>query len=107
MVGCGDFEKLADSVLLPDRKVTIITNLPYFQARSAEHMPLSQLVSVYRRFSKMIRKYKDRISNVYILIDNNNAYLTHPNHFLSVSEEKWTIINSFESGGRPIGFYAW
>jgi len=55
----------------------------------------------------MIRKYKDRIANVFILIDNNSSHLTHPNHFLTISEERWTIINEFESGGRPVGLYAW
>ena len=60
--------------------------MPYFKARSADHIPLSQLVSVYKRFSKMIRKSKDKISNVFILIDNNSANISNPNHFLSISD---------------------
>jgi hypothetical protein len=107
VVGCGDFDKLADSVLLPDRKVNIISNLPYLKARSAEHMPLPQLVSVYKRFSKMLKTHRERISNVFILIDNSSSNIQSPSHFLSISEEKWLLINSFESGGRPVGLYAW
>ena len=68
-------------------------------------MPLSQLLSVYRRFSKMLKLNKDRISNVFILIDNENV--THPNHFLAVSEEEWTLLNSFDSGGTAVGLYGW
>lgn len=70
-------------------------------------MPLSQLLSVYRRFSKMLKNYKDKIANVFIIIDNSNENVQNPNHFLSVSDEKWILVNSFESGGLPIGLYAW
>lgn len=107
VVGCGDFEKLSENVFYKKRKVNIVTNLPYLKARSADHMPLSQLQSVYRRFSRMLKTFKDQIENVFILIDNSTSNITHPNHFLTVSSEKWILINSFESGGLPIGLYAW
>lgn len=55
----------------------------------------------------MIQTFKDKIDNVFILIDNSSSNITHPNHFLSVSSEQWVLINSFESGGLPIGLYAW
>ena len=86
IVGCGDFNNLSENIFNKDRKVNIITNLPYLKARSADHMPLSQLISVYKRFSKMITNNKDKIANVFILIDNNSSNLSHPSHFLSVSE---------------------
>jgi len=70
VVGCGDFEKLAENILVQGRKVNIVTNLPYLKARAAEHMPLNQLLSVYRRFSKMIRTHKASIANVFVLVDN-------------------------------------
>ena len=44
---------------------------------------------------------------MFIVIDNSNSNLSNPSHFLAVSEEKWVVINSFESGGMPVGLYAW
>jgi hypothetical protein len=70
-------------------------------------MPLSQLQSVYRRFSKMIRTHRDELDNVFILIDNSSENITNPNHFLRISDQKWVLLHSFESGGMPVGLYAW
>ncbi len=55
----------------------------------------------------MIKTHKDKIDNVFVIIDNSSDHISNPYHFLSASEEKWILISSFESGGLPIGLYAW
>jgi len=43
--------------MIDGEKINIITNLPYTDARSKDHIPLNQLNSIYNRFNKMLKKY--------------------------------------------------
>lgn len=43
------------------KKFSIITNLPYLDMNSKEHMPLKQLISAYKKFDKMLEQAKDLI----------------------------------------------
>jgi hypothetical protein len=84
-----------------------MTNLPYTNARSKDHIPLNQLSSIYKRFNKMIEKNKKSIANIFVIINNSPEDITSPFHFLRVSTENWVEITSFESGGLPIGLFGW
>ena len=75
--------------------INIVTNLPYTQSRSKEHIPLNQLKSIYRRFNKMIEKNKEKIANVFIIINSTPSEIISPNHFLTISSEKWEQVASF------------
>jgi len=55
----------------------------------------------------MIADNKNKISNVFIIINNDSAQITNRNHFLNISDEEWNLVASFESGGMPIGLYSW
>lgn len=93
-VGVGDFANMAHRVLLsPDSHVTIFTNIPYLGGRSKDHIPLSQLQSIYKRFHKMVHDNRSNIRNVFVIV--NAADKGHPGHFLQSSIEEWRVLDTF------------
>lgn len=43
----------------------------------------------------MIRDNKNKISNVFIIINNDPVQIMSRNHFLKVSDEEWNLVASF------------
>ena len=55
----------------------------------------------------MIDKNRNKIANIFVIINNSPEEVASPFHFQAVSTEKWEQVAAFESGGLPIGLLAW
>ena len=53
----------------------------------------------------MIDHYKQKIRNVFVLINAEQTY--NRNHFLRVSKEEWRIMGSFDNGGIEVNLVGW
>ena len=67
--------------------------MPYLNERSKEHHPINQLRSIYKRFNSMIRKYKENIANVFVIVGKNDQ--KNYSHFLNISTEEWRLLGTF------------
>jgi hypothetical protein len=44
----------------------------------------------------MIERYRERISNVFIVVDSE---VNKNNHFMKVCKEQWRVLENFNNGG--------
>ncbi|KAL4443079.1 hypothetical protein ABPG74_002146 [Tetrahymena malaccensis] len=96
----SDFEALSKLINL--KGYTIITNLPY-GLRSSEHISDKELVSSFKRFSKVIRKNLNKLQDVYVYTTVHERY--HKDHFINISRMVWNIKQKYSLGGLQIGLF--
>lgn len=97
-----DFQKVGKELLLSPEKFSVIANLPY-GLRSKETIESQQLSSIYRRFSQLVEEYQNTFENVFVVVPYEDKY--DRKHFLGVSKLRWTLLETYFSGGVKIGLY--
>ena len=91
---CENFDTVFKEILSKStsQKFSIVTNLPYLDQNSKDHMPYNQLMSAYKKFDQMLKKSHSEgiIENAFVFINNSN--ISDRSHFLKISEEKWELL---------------
>jgi 23S rRNA G2445 N2-methylase RlmL len=103
----GDFEVIFKEVInnekiktFKEKKFTIFSNIPY--GTSHEMSNIIQIKSLYRRFGRFLRKYENKLDEVYILV--NKRLRNDELNFQNLTELNWKVLEVFDNNGIEVEF---
>jgi hypothetical protein len=97
----ADFE-VAETFIKSENPLTLLTNIPYGE-RSSKYIDDRELMQVYVRFGKFLRKKMNRFESVYVIAPENSDKILKG--FICLSDLPWEKILDFNNQGIKVSLF--